>query len=100
MCDDGQNASNRVYPESVLRSILHDSFPILYLPEFISRRCSKEMLDGKNGGHASELSFDLPSNIKAEYREFLASQYRHKNLSSDDKENHVDCSNTPKNENI
>ncbi len=98
MCDNGHNLSNHVHPESVLRSILHDSFPILYLPEFISRRCTHEVSNAQSGGHGSDVCFELPSNIKAEYHEFLAASYTgmkesSSSSSSDDKENDAKCNN-------
>jgi telomerase reverse transcriptase len=42
--DNGYNISNHVPPEKVLRNKLHPSFPILYLPEYISRRFEEAVL--------------------------------------------------------
>ena len=92
--DNGFHSSNIVPPNKVLQSILHDAFPILYLPEYISRRCREEIRgslkesskgdnDAKikgNGGQKNnqhdeqKVSFELPSNITRHYHKFLMSR--------------------------
>jgi len=42
--DNGFNESNHVPPQHVLRSKLHEAFPILHLPEYIKRRIDDQSL--------------------------------------------------------
>jgi Telomerase ribonucleoprotein complex - RNA binding domain./Reverse transcriptase (RNA-dependent DNA polymerase). len=57
--DNGYNISNHVQPEKVLRNKLHPSFPILYLPEYITRRFEEAVLplEVVSSMHSSSTSF-------------------------------------------
>jgi len=96
--DNGFNVSNHVPPNQVLRSILHASFPILYLPEYISRRCTFEVENSKSGidkkytesnasspdSNSNSNSYVLPTRIKHEYEKFLIKYQRKQQNKKDD----------------
>jgi hypothetical protein len=84
--DNGYNLSNIVPPNFVLRSILHEIFPILYLPEYISRRRNAEIVEMQKmtNDHCKDGVLDnvltpeensqlnVPSNIICQYKKLLS----------------------------
>jgi hypothetical protein len=68
--DNCYNTSNHVPTQKVLRLKLHSSFPILFLPEYISRRYASMWTSEASENMCLE-KFQWPQDISACYQSFL-----------------------------
>lgn len=81
--DNGFNFSNFVPPQHILRSKLHPSFPILYLPEYIGRRLNEKELATLKGDNKLVELFDVYSSYIEKCRKSRQPQAIDENISDD-----------------
>ncbi len=67
------NTSNPVLPQKILRLKLHSSFPILFLPEYVSRRLAS-LKDSENSENMFLEDFEWPQQLRVCYQSFLDTQ--------------------------
>ena len=77
--ENNYNTSNYVPPQDVLRLKLHSSFPILFLPEYLSRMIASAKTNGSHTHSHIDKEFNLPQDFKSCYQMFLKEWSNHRN---------------------
>ena len=82
--DNGLNLSNRVPPYKVLRSLIDPSYPILYFPEYVKRRCSIALSGTSERGGTDNVASEIAQGLKREYL-ILLQNHQHEKIKNEER---------------